>query len=437
MNKQMIIAAFVLFAVAANSSLLWADSESTTKVTTVTQTTGPEGTPNLNGGPNDEGYANKDYHSATGRHIYKHPGQPSFTSPFDYGNDNKTRTETVTTVTTGKCNCFIFDATKSYDIGGQKLTVMWDFGDGQTSDQPVIQHCFDKAGVYNVTLTVRGSSGTVCDTGVSSTKVDANFPFQASAGAEQVACLGEAVTFTGSNTSNSNPVNAAWDFGDGETAQGGTVTHTYKQPGQYRVRLTVDDGKKTVCSVAVASTTARIFQNANVTITGVESACVGRTLAFDAQGTGGKYHWDFGDGETWDGGNRASHTFNKVGTHNVSVTVDDGRGSKCSTASAAMKVNIGAPPVAKISETTSCLVSEAVNFDGSTSTSSVGNLTYHWNFGDGEAADGTKVAHTFKKAGTYRVALTVGDSSGGDCGMASDSIAVTVNTRPESVITVR
>ena len=95
------------------------------------------------------------------------------------------------------------------------------------------------------------------------------------------------------------------------------------------------------------------------------------------------------------------------------------------------------PPVAKISPTTSCLVAEPVNFDGSASTSSTGNLTYRWNFGDGDSADGAKVSHVYKKAGTYRVILTVSDSSAGDCGMASDSIMVVVNTRPEAVITVR
>lgn len=33
----------------------------------------------------------------------------------------------------------------------------------------------------------------------------------------------------------------SWDFGDGETAKGETVTHTYEKAGTYTVKLTVTD----------------------------------------------------------------------------------------------------------------------------------------------------------------------------------------------------
>jgi len=274
----------------------------------------------------------------------------------------------------------------------------------------------------------------ICDTGVASTKVDASFPAQANAGPEQQACLNEAVTFNGTG-SVGGPFTYNWDFGDGETGQGATVSHTYKQPGQYRVLLTVDNGKKTKCSVAQATTTARIFQNAFVSFKGQERACIGQTVTFDAQGSGGKYRWDFGDGQTWEGGSRASHVYQKAGSYSVSVNVDDGRSTTCSTASAVMKIMIGQPPIAKIGDITSCLVSEPVNFDGSVSQGS--NLSYHWDFGDGESAEGARVNHTFKKGGSYRVILTVNDSSGSACGAANASIVATVNNRPEAVIEVR
>ncbi len=420
----------IMFTLAINfSQNAWADSESELRAS---EDSG-DSTSNISGDTQGRGYTNKSYHASDGTHTYKHPNQPSYTAPFDYGS-NQLPAKVI--ARNERCNCFTFDATKSYEIDGQKLSAMWDFGDGQTSDQAVVQHCYEKSGVYNVTLTVKDSSGKVCDTGVASTKVDANFPAQADAGPAQTGCLNEAVTFNGTGSAN-GPFTYNWDFGDGEAAQGATVNHSYKQAGKYRVLLTVDDGKGTKCSVAHASTTAHIFQNATVDLQGPRNTCVGRRVAFETQGTGGKFHWNFGDGQTWDGGSSASHTYAKSGSYTVNVTVDDGRGSKCSVATSTANIRVNEPPVAKISDVETCLVSDAVDFDASNSTSSEGDLSYSWNFGDGDTADGMEASHTYKKSGSYRVILTVKDSSDGECGMSSESIVVTVKNRPEAVITIR
>jgi len=59
--------------------------------------------------------------------------------------------------------------------------------------------------------------------------------------------VNEEVTFDGSGTLiNANPEGATavkyeWDFGDGETANGAEVTHTYTRIGTYKVTLTVTD----------------------------------------------------------------------------------------------------------------------------------------------------------------------------------------------------
>lgn len=433
------IASLLLFAIAVSfgPGAAWADSgyyDSGTYTTTESYTSGTGSAlpTDNNGGPNNRGYVNKSYHSSEGRHIYKHPSQPSYTSPFDYG--SRQRIEPAI-IRSAKCNCLTFDATKSFDIDGQRLTVMWDFGDGTTSDQPVVTHCFEKAGAYNVSLTVKDSSGQVCDTGVTSTTVNVSFPFTADAGPEKWACVGENVTFDASGSTNTNAVSYTWDFGDGQTGTGMTTSHAYQNPGRYRVVLTLDDGQGTECSVAMDTTVANISQNAAVTLTGMESACIGRNVSFSAQGTGGKYYWDFGDGTTWEGSSNASHSYQKPGNYTVSVRVDDGRGSTCSTASSSTRIQIGEPPIARISDITSCLVNEPVQFDGSGSQGS--NLSYHWNFGDGTTGEGVRASHTYQKAGNYRVILTVKDSAGGDCGMASDSASVLVNTRPEAVIEVR
>jgi uncharacterized repeat protein (TIGR01451 family) len=52
----------------------------------------------------------------------------------------------------------------------------------------------------------------------------------------------ETVTFTDTSATDGTGIEArAWDFGDGETATGPTVSHSYDTPGAYTVTLTITD----------------------------------------------------------------------------------------------------------------------------------------------------------------------------------------------------
>lgn len=382
------------------------------------------------------GYTSKSYHD--GEHTYKHPSQRSFTSPFDYGNTELPRAAVTPEAPMGKCNCFTFDGTKSYSGNGQKLTYAWDFGDGNTSDQAVVKHCYEKAGDYNVALTVTDESGKICGNGTAVTKVSANFPPTADAGEAVKICLGETASFDASKSTLSGAGTYKWDFGDGQTGEGEKVTHAYQKPGNYRVRLVVDDGKNTECSVASASTEAHVMDRVDVKLAtdGKDAICVNRSLRFNANGTGGaKYHWDFGDGTTSDGGSSASHSYAKAGNYTVTVTADNGQGSACSVATDRVTVKVYESPVADAGENLVCCVGKDNVFDGSKSTGS--NLNYHWDFGDGAFADGARANHAYEKPGSYRVVLTVRDDSNSECNTSSSSFVANVNTKPEAVIEVR
>jgi nucleoid-associated protein YgaU len=76
--------------------------------------------------------------------------------------------------------------------------------------------------------------------------------------------VGQTLSFSGANSTDDDGdiVNYVWDFGDGTTDSGISVTHVYSAAGSYQVTLTVtDDGKGTdqVVAQTQASTTPKTY----------------------------------------------------------------------------------------------------------------------------------------------------------------------------------
>ena len=67
-------------------------------------------------------------------------------------------------------------------------------------------------------------------------------PLVVQAGGPYTGIEGAPVTFAGSASGGTPPLQFEWSFGDGSTATGANVTHTYANNGTYPVRLTVNGG---------------------------------------------------------------------------------------------------------------------------------------------------------------------------------------------------
>lgn len=87
---------------------------------------------------------------------------------------------------------------------------------------------------------------------------------------------------TGSTDPGGSIAGYAWDFGDGETGTGPTATHTYAEPGTYRVELTVTDDRG-----AEASTSRAI----SVVATGRAGGPYSAAVAAD----GAQHYWRLGE----------------------------------------------------------------------------------------------------------------------------------------------
>jgi PKD repeat protein len=156
-----------------------------------------------------------------------------------------------------------FDASASQDPDGSIATYAWDFGDGSSGTGQSVTHRYEVAGTYEVTLTVTDNRGATA--AVTSPVTVVEPPNE-----EPVAAFGAvsdrlSVAFDGSSSQDADGSIASheWDFGDGSSGTGESVTHQYAVAGTYEVTLTVtdDDGAQSSTSKPI-TVTANLAEDA-------------------------------------------------------------------------------------------------------------------------------------------------------------------------------
>jgi PKD repeat protein len=138
-------------------------------------------------------------------------------------------------------------------------------------------------------------------------------------------------------------VSYAWNFGDGTTGTGPTVTHTFPSSATYAVTLTVTDNlgatgtttSNVVVTPANVAPTARI----SVTQTAADTFSFSGSTSTDPDGTIVSYAWNFGDGATATGAS-TSHRYTAPGNYTVGLLVTDNAGA---TNSATASVTASTP----------------------------------------------------------------------------------------------
>jgi len=157
------------------------------------------------------------------------------------------------------------------DPDGEIVSYEWNFGDGTSSTSQNPSHTYDTSGTYTVTLIVTDDNGET-----STREINVEVPnIRPQAGFSTSSAnitTASSVTFDGgspySYDKDGNIVNWSWDFGDGDTAYGSTVSHQYNTPGNYTVTLNVTDNSGgwaveqknvTVSSPATASSPRFLF----------------------------------------------------------------------------------------------------------------------------------------------------------------------------------
>jgi PKD repeat protein len=212
------------------------------------------------------------------------------------------------------------------------------------------------------------------------------------------------VAFTDKSTG--DPTNWNWDFGDGSLSADQSPTHTYDQQGDYTVTLTVTNDQQETATVSQTVTVSEV----STPTADFNTAQTAGTLEvkFTDQSTGGPntWSWNFGDGKTGSKQN-PKHTYAKPGNYKVTLKVSNAAGSDTTTHT----VNVAKPPTAGFSITQAPGSFEVKFTDASKGSPD----TWSWDFGDGTAGNTHQnPRHTYDKAGTYQVKLTVTNNGGTD-----------------------
>jgi PKD repeat protein len=148
---------------------------------------------------------------------------------------------------------------------------------------------------------------------------------------------GEVLFFSGKNSSDEDGKieNYQWNFGDGTTSENVDSMHTYNEPGEYNVSLTVvdNDGNKDISylvinvnSLPVAHAKIEGHENQiSISMPIYELIIFNSTNSYDDDGTIVNYHWDFGDGN-YSTEPQPQHQYFELGRFNITLTIIDNDG---------------------------------------------------------------------------------------------------------------
>ncbi|MCW5201573.1 PKD domain-containing protein, partial [Desulfobulbus sp. US4] len=404
---------------------------------------------------------------ATTNHIYKEPGlyltRLTVETPESGKCDNQADDERKVQVLAAPRADFsagngcigealTFDASESAAVNEKATRYSWDFGDsttGSTDSGVSAKHSYGRPGRYTVRLKADMPENTVCSSSESSQEIKINQP---PVPRIRWSVAGKAMNFETPQTVLPNTLlrfSAAesrdedgvvkklhWDFGDGQQGEGWFVDHSFKEPGQYLVRLTVEDDAGLACSKAQVELPVFVVDQPVMQMQGPKQVCVNQAISYTLTDQTnqitqvGQVHWDFGNGLNRQGYEVAVQ-FTQAGVREIHTMVDGRPGPS-------QIVQVLSLPELILPEQLTVLANEDVSITPRLLDNTGMQPLFSWESGDGVAVDSPIFHHVYSQPGWYTVRLQsrskAGDGNGDGklvCRAVEKKIAVTVLPLPE------
>lgn len=281
---------------------------------------------------------------------------------------------------------------------------LWDFDDnGATSTQFEPTYVFTNTGIYDVMMIA--SNPSACNQSdttfleiqiLDPNSVEATYT-------TEVDCAAYKVTFT-SNSFDTEKY--TWDFGDGNTAEGGIVEHVYPGPGDYTVQLTVESTIPN-CPASDRSTNTITIKDAVIAAGSVNpnETCINEDFQFTAGGINTtSYQWSFPDG-TNSTDNVITKSFPTAGEYLVTLTAFNPE--SCNLEDTMVHTIYAFDTT--LTATFDFVLPEVCDEPSVQFTSNLSDrLDFSWNFGDGSGLSTEyNPNHLFPASGSYLVRLIV------------------------------
>jgi PKD repeat protein len=425
------------------------------------------------------------------KHAYTHPG--TYPARLIITTDgvgeckNKSEDEVIVTVSQAPTALFtvaeqgcvdtpsLFNASDSVSADAAIVSYKWDFGDKAAALGKKVSHQYKTPGVYEVKLHIKTDSEQECNTAEQIKTVRINAVPQAviqSASGEDNFTANDKYTLNvnalirfsaeASQDADGYIKEYLWDFGDGDTQNGFSASHQYKEAGDYQLTLQITDNSKTACNIHSAKILVQVSKPPQIAIRGPQTGCVGLPLELAIPEADGLVQWypilflgghrhtqpnvQTGADPTQsapnpqaltppqalnpiDTGKKITKTFDRPGKYQIQASWGD-------TLSQTKEILIAALPAMRLPETVEAYPGDRVIIAPVYDRLDPTPLGFQWLMGDETILDTEKTNHIYENAGTYAVEFTVTGKNGPDCLKAVYQLSVIVHAPPEVEITV-